>query len=125
MLRQAVIRHLIAQVPSLGGRVYEAYLAPAGALRPYATVKLAGEIGDGRLGAVDIEVRLYADRGTFGALDAVEAEVRAALAWREIRDAATGAVYAIEPAASGGDFEQPEDQLIGRLLRFWAAAVRG
>lgn len=123
MLRQAVIRHLAAQVPSLGGRVYEAYLAPTGTLRPYATVKLAGGVGLGPTGTADVEVRLYGDRGTFGALDAAEAEVRAALAWREVADPETGVVYAIEPAGAGLDFDQPEDQLIGRLLRFAAAVV--
>lgn len=124
MLRRAVVQAIAAGVPELGGRVYQAFLAPPDAQFPYATVRLAGELQQTPLaGAVTVDVRLYERRGSFLALDALQAAVMAALHRREVVDPETGARYELAWAGGAIDLEESERDAIVRLLRFSAAVV--
>jgi len=127
MLRRAVIQHLRQQVPALGGRVYQAFLAPANTPRPYATVKLMDGGASLRIsfaGEHLIEVRLYEDMaGSFVTLDVLAGQVIAALNGRTITDSASGEKYDLYWVPGMNDFVEEDRQLIGRLIRFRAAAL--
>lgn len=128
LLRRAVIQHLKAQVSALGGRVYQAFLAPPGTARPYATVKAAtsrGSIVISYAGTQTIEVRLYDDPASAVALDQIEVAVISALHGIEIQDAAESppGTYRLDWVPGGGDFHDDEMGLIGRLMVFEAALL--
>ncbi|WP_298272226.1 hypothetical protein [Geobacter sp.] len=126
MLRRAVIQHLKVQVPALGGRVYQAFLAPPGTTRPYATVKLPGIRGSPAIsyaGAQQVEIRIYGDRDTFTALDQIEADVIGALHGIEVLDATDGSQHQVDWLPGGGDFPDDDKGLIGRLVMFEAAVL--
>lgn len=127
MLRRAVIQHLRQQVPALGGRVYQAFLAPANTPRPYATVKLMDGGASLRIsfaGEHLIEVRLYEDMaGSFVTLDVLAGQVIAALNGRTITDSASGEKYDLYWVPGMNDFVEEYRRLIGRLVRFRAAAL--
>ena len=126
MLRNAVNHRLGDQVGGLGGRVYEAFLAPSDAVKPYATVKLPGGAGSaeiGYAGTTAVEVRLYLDPTTFRDLDVLAQEVLAALNGQLIADPDDGQVYHLLYQPGGGDFVDDQKNLIGRLLLFETAAV--
>jgi len=126
MLRRAVIMRLKSAAAGLGGRVYEAFLAGPEVARPYATVKLATQVGSGSIsyaGTQPVEVRVYHDQGSFKELDALEAEVVAALNGATMADDADGGRYELSWSPAGADFTDPERRLIGRLLTFEAALV--
>ncbi|MEX0975039.1 MAG: hypothetical protein WD024_06825 [Bacillota bacterium] len=125
MLRRAVIQALKA-VALLGGRAYEAFLAPSDVGKPYATVKIPDVIGDpviGYAGTQPVEIYLYADPYSFIPLDDVEAAVMAALNRQDVVDAMTGHLFHVEWTPGGGDFADDVKRLIGRLVRFEAAVV--
>jgi hypothetical protein len=124
VLRRAVVVRLRTEVGGLGGRVYQALLGPADAERPYATVKLPEAVGSGRLGTQPVEVRLYGDPTTFSALDALGEAVVDALDDATLADATDGRTYYLQVASpAGSDFQDEQKRLIGRLMRFEAAAV--
>lgn len=126
MLRRAVIMRLKAAVPGLGGRVYEAFLAPPDAGRPYATVKLATQIGSpgiGYAGTQPVEVYLYHGPGSFKNLDALEWEVIAALHGATVTDDADGGRYELAWTPAAADVPDSERRLIGRRLTFEAACL--
>lgn len=126
MLRRAIIQHLKAQVPGLGGRVYQAFLAPPGTTRPFATVKLPGIRGSPAIsyaGAQQVEVRIYGDRDSFTALDPLEADVIGALHGIEVQDATDGSLHQLDWVPVGGDFTDDDKGLIGCLVTFEAAVV--
>lgn len=113
-------------LPALGGRVYQAFLAPADAGRPYATVKVPASRADGRLssaGTQPIEVRLYADPDSFVLLDEIEGALLDLLDDKDIQDVASGSVFHVEWEPGGGDFQDDQRQLIGRLVIFEAAVL--
>lgn len=125
MLRRAVIQRLRSHVAALGDRVYQAFLAPANADRPYATVKLPTQRGSPAItfaGTQPVEVRIYDDRASFVGLDELERAVIAALHGAEAEDA--GEVYRLDWVPGGGDFVDEEHDLIGRLVVFEAAALQ-
>lgn len=126
VLRTAIIQHLKAQVPGLGGRVFQAFLAPPATSRPYATVKLPGIRGSPAIsyaGAQQVEVRIYGDRDTFTALDQMEADVIGALHGIEVADATDGSHHQVDWVPGGGDFPDDDKGLIGRLVTFEAAVL--
>jgi len=126
VLRRAVIMRLKAAAPGLGGRVHEAFLAGPEVARPYATVKLATQIGSGSIGYAGtqpVEVRIYHDQGSFKELDALEAEVVAALNGATVTDDADGGRYELAWNPAGADFTDPERRLIGRRLSFDSACL--
>jgi len=126
VLRRAVIMHMKANVAGLGGRVYEAFLAGPDTPRPYATVKLATQIGSGRVayaGTQPVEVRIYHDQGSFKEVDVLETEVVAALNGVTVTDDADGGRYELSWSPAGADFADPERRLIGRQLTFDAACL--
>jgi len=126
VLRRAVIMHLQTALPGLGGRVYEAFLAGPEVARPYATVKLATQVGSpsiGYAGTQPVEVRIYHDPGSFKDLDLLEVEVLESLNGVTVTDDADGSSYELFWTAGGGDFIDPERRLIGRLLTFTAACL--
>lgn len=127
MLRRAVIQHLRQQVPALGGRVYQAFLAPANTPRPYATVKLMDGGASLRIsfaGEHLIEVRLYeAMSGSFLTLDTLAKSVIEALHGKTVKDLETGEEYDLYWVPGMNDFVEEDRQLIGRLIRFRAAAL--
>jgi len=124
MLRRAVVQAIAAGVPQLGGRVYQAFLAPPDAQMPYATVRLAGELQQTPLaGTVTVDVRLYERRGSFLALDILQAAVMAALHRREVVDPETDTRYEMTWIAGAMDYEETERDAIVRLVRFGAAVV--
>ncbi|SFU40403.1 hypothetical protein [Alicyclobacillus macrosporangiidus] len=126
-LRRAVILTL-KQVPGLAA-VYQAYLAPSNAPRPYATVKIVPGVGSSRIwyaGTQEIEVRLYGNQTSFHALDTLERSVIAALHGRTITDTMDNppTKYETELVPQAGmDFVEPENELIGRLVIFRAASL--
>lgn len=126
MLRRAVIQHLRQQVPALGGRVYQAFLAPANTPRPYATVKLMDGGTSLRIsfaGEHLIEVRLYNDlTSSFVVLDELAYQVIQAL-HGEVVDDETGERYEVRWEPGMNDFVEDDRQLIGRLLRFRVPAI--
>jgi len=124
MLRRAVIQNL-KNIPALGGRVYQAFLAPANVDKPYATVKLATQIGSANIsfaGTQPVEVYLYADQDSFINLDVIEKEVIEVLAG-EIRDTTTGNYFELAWAPGTSDFVDPEKKLIGRRVIFNTALL--
>ena len=127
MLRQAVLDTLMSRVPILGGRVYEAWVAPdkAGGL-PYATIKLPGIRGSTAIsfaGSQPVEVRLYNDRSSFIPLDMAERAVIEVLTRGPVADGPDQ--FSLQWVPGGGDFEDDEFNLIGRLVMFEAAVVIG
>lgn len=127
MLRRAVIQHLKGAVPSLGGRVYQAFLAPANTPRPYATVKLLDGGASARISFAGdhlVEVRLYeATSGSFLNMDSLASSVITALNGRTITDSDSGEKYDLFWVPGMNDFVEDDRKLIGRLVRFRAAAI--
>lgn len=127
MLRRAVIQHLKGAAPSLGGRVYQAFLAPANTPRPYATVKLMDGGASTRISFAGdhlVEVRLYeATSGSFLTLDTLARSVIAALHGKTVKDLETGEEYDLYWVPGINDFVEEDRQLIGRLVRFRATAL--
>jgi len=128
MLRRAVIQQLKQHVTGLGGRVYQAFLAPVDAGRPYATVKLVDGGASTRIsfaGDHVIEVRLYDDYTSFVGLDTLAQDTVLALSGRIVTDADTGNRYEVFWLPVMNDFVEEDRKLIGRLVRFRAAAIYG
>lgn len=121
-LRQAVVAHVKNQVSPLGGRVYQAFLAPADVQRPYATVKLAGVRGARDIlyaGDQSIEVYIYQDQDCFTRVDALRQQVIKALNGIVLFEC-----YPIRWVAfGGGDFVDEERKLIGCVVVFEAAII--
>jgi hypothetical protein len=125
MLRRAVIQHL-KQVTDLGGRVYQAFLAPADAARPYVTVKLVDGGASTRIsfaGDHVIEIRVYDDLNSFIGLDVIIQAVIGALHGKNVTDTQSGEQYEVWWVPSMNDFVEEERKLIGRLVRFRAASI--
>lgn len=128
MLRRAVIQQLKQQVTGLGGRVYQAFLAPVDAGRPYATVKMVDGGASPRIsfaGDHVIEVRLYDDYTSFIGLDTLAHDVVLSLHGRIVTDADRGNQYEVFWLPVMNDFVEEDRKLIGRLIRFRAAAIYG
>lgn len=128
MLRRAVIQQLKQQVTGLGGRVYQAFLAPVDAGRPYATVKLVDGGASTQIsfaGDHVIEVRLYDDYTSFVSLDTLAQETVLALNGQIVTDNDTGNQYEVFWLPVMNDFVEEDRKLIGRLIRFRAAAIYG
>ncbi len=121
-LRRSIITRLRSTIPTVGGRVFQAFLAPANTLPPYVTVKMATRIGDA-LGRQPVECYLYAAQTSFGALDALEQEVIRSLHQREFADTETGLRYILRYASSAGDAVDEERKLINRVVTFSAASA--
>ncbi|MBT9156914.1 MAG: hypothetical protein DDT37_01905 [Firmicutes bacterium] len=121
-LRRSVIVLLRGAVPTVGGRVFQAFLAPASTLSPYITVKMAARLGD-TLGQQPVECYLYATQTSFVTLDILEQEVIRALHQREFVDAETGLRYILRYASSAGDAVDEERRLINRVVTFSAASA--
>lgn len=125
MLRRAVIQKL-KTLPSLGGRVYQAFLALPSTARLYVTVKVAAARGSPDVayaGAQPVEIRVYGDPDSFANLDEAERVIVDALHGAEVTDANDGERYLLSWVPGGGDFVDEELRLIGRLLLFEAAAL--
>jgi hypothetical protein len=125
-LRKAVIDTIKDGSLTLGGRVYQAFLAPADPIKPYATVKMADVSGDGRIsfaGTQTIEVRLYDRMGDFINLDTIEEDIIPLLNSGPITDE-DGTKFVVEWEPGGpGDFIDDEKKLIGRRVQFSAAVI--
>jgi len=126
-LRRAVIQQLKRHVYPLEGRAYQAYLAPANVVSPYATVKMAGirEAPDVPFaGDQIIEVRIYRSQDCFVTLDALRQMAVVALNGVVITDDQSGERYWIKWTPFGaGDFVDEERRLIGCLVTFEAAVI--
>ncbi len=109
-------------MPSVGGRVFQAFLAPATTSPPFITVKLATRIGE-RLGLQPVEIYIYAAQASFVELDVLEQEVIRVLYQRELADAETGLRYILCYANSAGDAVDEERKLINRVITFTAASA--
>ncbi|HEY8355809.1 MAG TPA: hypothetical protein VIK69_12435, partial [Methylophilaceae bacterium] len=120
------IQHLRQQVPALGGRVYQAFLAPANTQRPFATVKLmdgGGSVSISFAGDHLVEVRIYDDMtSSFVKLDELAYQVIQAL-HGEVVDGETGERYEVAWEPGMIDFTEDDRRLIGRLLRFSVPAI--
>ncbi len=122
-LRRATITTLRAQVLIVGGRVFQAFLAPAATLLPYITVKMATRIGD-RLGLQPVEIYIYAAQTSFVVLDTLEQEVIRVLHQRELVDVETGLRYTLHYPGDGVcDAVDEERKLINRVLTFVSASA--
>ncbi len=120
-MRTAIINQLKDQVAGLGGRVYQAFLAPANVQKPYATVKMAGERGDLRIPWAThpaVEVRLYNEKNSFIPLDALEKECITAL-----NGVSLNGKHQLRWVPGGTDFEDIQLGLIGRLINFRATVI--
>lgn len=126
-LRRAVIERIKAALPSVGGRVYQAFLAPVDAAAPYyVTVKVGDERGDVNIpwiGFPAVEVRLYSKPLSFISLDELEGQVIQVLQGVPITDPQTGKVYQLRWLPGFGDFNDPQQNLIGKLVRFQAVRI--
>jgi len=125
-LRRAAIERIKAALPSVGGRVYQAFLAPVDAVAPYVTVKVGDERGDVNIpwiGFPAVEVRLYGKPLSFVSLDELEGQVIQALQGVPIADPQTGRVYQLRWLPGFGDFNDPQKNLIGKLVRFQAVRI--
>lgn len=125
-LRRAIVQQLRNQVPALGGRVFQAYLAPANIATPYATVKFATErqaANIGFAGTQTIEVYLYRGLDSYSGLDALRQDVVKALNGVVITDTESGARFSIRWAGSVGDVVDEERKLIGAVVSFDAATI--
>ncbi|MBT9177464.1 MAG: hypothetical protein DDT20_01797 [Firmicutes bacterium] len=123
-LRRSVIAHLRDHVPTVGGRVFQAFLAPATTMPPFITVKLSSRLGE-TLGQQQVECYLYAAQTSFVALDVLEQEVINALHRRELVDMETGWRYILRYASSAGDAVDVERKLINRVITFTTASAVG
>ena len=130
MIRRAVIDRLRNNVPSLQGRVYQAFVVDARKEpRPYATVKIVPGTASTRIsyaGHDEIEVRVYGDMTDWTELDAVVEEVIRALNGRDVEDPETGQRYEVAWIPGVNDFTdvgRPGEQLMARLVRFRAASL--
>ncbi len=121
-LRRAVVTNLRTNVTSVGGRVFQAFLAPAATPSPYITVKMTTGIG-GRFGLQPVEVYIYAAQTSFVALDMLKQEVIRALDQRELVDVETALRYILDYAGSAGDAVNEERKLISQVLTFTSANV--
>jgi len=127
VLRRAIIQHLRNEVSTLGGRVYQAFLAPSSVQKPFATVKLVDGGTSARISFAGnhlIEVRLYEDiTGSFLTLDDLARSVIAALNGRVVIDSVSGEQYDVYLVPGMFDFVEDDRQLIGLLVRFQGAAI--
>lgn len=125
-LRRAIIHQLRVQVPALGGRVYQAFLAPTGFQTPYATVKFAGEqsaVNIGFAGSRTIEVYLYRSLDSFVALDALQQEVIRILNGTTVTDVESGLQFILRWTGSAGDVIDEERKLVGVVVSFNAPTM--
>lgn len=126
-LRRAVILKLKTVVQLKA--VYQAFLAPPGAPRPYATVKIVPGVGSSRIwyaGTQEIEVRIYHEPLSFDTLDVIERAVIDALHGQAVTDTMDNppTQYQTEWVPHAGtDFVDTESNLIGRLVTFHAASL--
>ncbi|MGV8164645.1 MAG: hypothetical protein ACLKAK_07295 [Alkaliphilus sp.] len=125
-LRRAVIAQLKNHVTAIGGRVYQAYLAPADVQTPYATVKMAGVRGDVTLlyaGDQSIEVYVYRDHDCFVSLDALKQLAVLALNG-SVLVTESGERHHIRWVPFGqGDFVDEERKLIGCVESFETTVI--
>ncbi|AEE95288.1 hypothetical protein [Mahella australiensis] len=124
MIREAINRQL-ATIPEFGGRIYEAYMAPAKARAPYVTVKMASQRASTTIsfaGENNIEVRIYGEPTSFKTLDVLEQKVIAALNEKYIADS-TGNKYYTRWVPGGADYTEDERGLIVRLIYFAAGVL--
>ncbi|MBT9134258.1 MAG: hypothetical protein DDT34_00973 [Firmicutes bacterium] len=121
-LRRAVVTNLRTSVSPVGGRVFQAFLAPATAVPPYITVKLATRQGE-VFGLQPVEVYIYAAQTSFVALDTLEQGVIRALHQRELVDTETGLRYTLRYTGSAGDAVDEGRKLINRVLTFTVASA--
>jgi hypothetical protein len=125
-LRRAVVAQLKTSIPALGGRVYQAFLAPVGVQAPYATVKFATERQAANItfaGSQAIEVYLYRALDSYVNLDALRQDVVKFLNGVVIVDAETNARFVIRWVGGAGDVIDPERKLIGAVVNFEAAML--
>lgn len=126
-LRHAVIEHLRLNVPALGGRVFQAFLAPPNVQSPYATVKLGSIRGNIELpyaGDQQIEVRVYRTRDDFAVLDSVRQSVITALNGTTILGNSSPERYRLKWVPTGPlDFVDEERRLIGCLVMFETSVI--
>ncbi|MBT9174214.1 MAG: hypothetical protein DDT21_02625 [Syntrophomonadaceae bacterium] len=121
-LRRSIITRLRDHVPAVGGRVFQAFLAPPAITPPFVTVKLPTRLGDA-LGQQPVECYLYAAQTSFVTLDALEQEVIHVLHQKEFADTETGWRYRLRYASSAGDAVDVERKLINRVITFTAASA--
>ncbi len=121
-LRRATITSLRAQVSAVGGRVFQAFFAPAATPPPYITVKRATRQGK-VFGLQPVEIYIYAAQTSFVILDVLEQTVIRVLHRKEIVDVETGLRYSLEYAGSAGDAVDVERKLINRVVTFTVASV--
>jgi len=128
MLRRAVVNFLKENVSEVGGRVYQAYLAPKQVKRPYLAVRMGEVIESGAVsfgGTAQIEVFVYDDiGGSFLTVDRICDKVINALHGAYVTDQEDGKTYYIEWNPSTNDIIEEDRNLIGRLLRFRTAILR-
>lgn len=127
MIRSAFIHFLKENISEVGGRVYQAYLAPKQAKRPYLAVRMGETIESGTIsfgGTAQIEVFVYDDiGGSFLNVDRISDKIVALLNGAYITDQEDGKTYYIEWNPTTNDIIEEDRKLIGRLLRFKTAIL--
>lgn len=140
-MRRTIRTHLIENVPSVNGRVYEPYIASPSTERPYLVVKMVGESSTNiRYGFdVPLQIWLYTDRANFYDMDQLATEVANALAYTElVRPAVYEAVEGGDPilvkpeftfyllySGASMDFYDEDWQAYVRRLSFRTSIIRG
>jgi len=125
-LRRAIIQQIKNQAHGLGGRVYQAFLAPVNTQTPYATVKLATERQATNItfaGSQTVEIYLYRGLDSYVNLDAIRQDVVKALNGVVITDVESGARFVLRWVGSVGDVVDEERKLIGAVVSFDAAII--
>lgn len=125
-MRKAVRARLVAQVSSLGGRIYEPTMAGPSTTKPYAVVKMSGESPTNiRQGfTVTLEVWIYTDRLSFEGVDTIVRSTIDALVSTDFTTAG-GEVFSLRFVGAGADFYDDDWQAIGRQLLFETVSIWG
>ncbi|NPV44806.1 MAG: hypothetical protein HPY70_12665 [Firmicutes bacterium] len=127
MLRNAIIQHLRQSISEVGGRVYQAYLAPEKVKRPYLSVRMGETIASDTVsfgGTAQIEVFVYEDASkSFLDVDRISDKVIAILNGAYVTDPDDGRTYYVEWDPTTNDIYEDNRKLIGRLLRFRTAIL--
>jgi len=116
-MRAAVITQ-VKTVSNFSNRVYQAYAAPVGVVKPYAVVKFVDDLKDltNKYGSIkEIQVFIYEVVGKLSSLDDIEIKVRKALHNVDLyTDDSTARMFRCEFQQTIGDIK---DDVLGLVFK--------
>ena len=126
-MRDAIRQKLIADIPSIAGRVYEPHAAGKQTQKPYLVLRQGVETEETPWSGFRriIEVWPYVSRTSFKSVDALADKITAALDKQLLTDMVTGEVFSCMYLGTvGQDFVDEEWDAITRGLRFAVVALQ-